>query len=271
MFTAYGGRLLGWYDLLGGRQWVGNQLAVPPAPYTSGASQLPVLVPVKARWLPDTFEADLKPWKEQKMKEAAPTKLGRHFSPELFAREGDELTLYINPSAPNGTVLPLAAQAGALNDWLTLDRGDEQTPDGFLDYRFEDDGVISYLNALTPALKIEKRVSLSEDGLRVHYTLYNQTDRKHRLRWRLTNELNPDYAEMLTGGRAALEVVQHDGRYPALRNTRTGATVVVKPSVEWAEAGHTVNLLSLDLWLVFEWELPARAEREFTVELLALS
>ncbi|MGQ0601768.1 MAG: hypothetical protein ACT4QE_08750 [Anaerolineales bacterium] len=268
MFTAYGGRLLGWYDLHAGRQWVGNQLAVPPAPYTSGASQLPTLTAMKARWLPDTFEADLKAWKEQKIKEAAPTKLGRHLSPELFAREADELTMYVNPPAPNGAVWPLTAQIGALNDWLTLDRGDEQQPDGYLDYRFEDEGVIRYLNTLTPALKIEKRVSLSEGGLRVHYTLNNQTDRKHHLRWRLTNELNPDYAEMLTGGRAALEVVQHEGRYPAIRNTRTGATVIVKPSVAWVEVGYTINLLSFDLWLAFEWELPAREEVQFTVELL---
>ena len=270
MFTAYGGRLLGWFDLRGARQWVGNQLAVPPAPYSSGASQRPEVSPAKARWLPETFEADLKPWKDQKAKEPAPTRLGRHLSPELFPRDGEELTVYFNPPAPNGAVRPLTAQTGALNDWLTLDRGDEQKPDNFLDYRFEGEGVIGYLNALTPGLQIDKRVSLIPHGIRAHYTLRNQTDRKHRLRWRLTNELNPDYAEMLIGGRAALEVVQHAERYPAVRNTRTGATVVVQPSVEWAEAGHSLNLLSLDLWLNFDWELPARAEKEFVVELLSL-
>jgi hypothetical protein len=268
LFTAYGGRLLGWFDLRAARQWVGNQLAVPPAPYIAGASQHPEVTPFRARWLPESFEADLRAWKDQKTREAAPTGLGRHLSPELFAREADELTLYRNPPAPNGAVRPLTAQTGALNDWLTLDRGDEQKPDRFLDYRFEADDVIGYLNALTPGLRIDKRVALIDNGLRVHYTLSNQTDRKHRLRWRMTHELNPDYAEVLAGGRAALAAEWPAGGPPVVRNTRSGAAIVVRPSEAWVEGGHSFNLLSLDLWLSFDWELPARAEKDFTLEVV---
>ncbi|MBL8056594.1 MAG: hypothetical protein JNK29_07845, partial [Anaerolineales bacterium] len=66
VFTAYGGRLLGWFDLEAGRQWVGNPLAVPRAAYASGASEQPRLTALPARWLPDGPAADLRPWREQK-------------------------------------------------------------------------------------------------------------------------------------------------------------------------------------------------------------
>jgi hypothetical protein len=271
VFTAYGGRLIGWFDLRGGRQWVGNPLAVPHAPYATGSSEHPALTAVKARWLPETFEADLKPWKEQKVKEAVPTRLGRYLSPELFGRDSEELAVYVNPPAPEAMVWPRAVQTGALNDWISLDRGDKQKADRFFDYRFENEGDICYLNALTPGLKIDKRVALTPGGLRVEYSLHNQTDRKHRLRWRLSNELNPDYSAVLTGGARALEVSQHEGRYPAVRNTRTGAAIVLKPDVDWVETAQAANLLSLDLSLAFDWELAARETKLFAVDLVVVS
>jgi hypothetical protein len=269
VFTAYGGRLVGWFDLRDGRQWVGNPLAVPAAPYASGESEHPKVAALRHRWLPETFDADLKPWKDQKTREPSPTGLGRHLSPELFARDSDELVMYRNPPTPEGARRPLPAQTGALNDWLALDGGDERAPDGFVDYRFEPDDIISYLNVLTPEVRIEKRVQLSADGVRAHYALENLTGKARRLRWRLASELAPDYAAMLTGGRAALAVTHQDG-FPAIRNTLTGAAVVIRPSDQWDELGHADHLLGVNLWVMFTVSLPARGRRAFDVALDAV-
>lgn len=271
MFTAYGGRLIGWFDLREGRQWVGNTLAVPPAPYVSGVSEHPKIAAVRRRWLPETFEADLRPWKEQKTKEAAPTRLGRHLTPDLFAREPGELTVYVTPPAPNGSYQPLPAQTGAFNDWLRLDGGDEAAPDRFLDYRFEGEDVITYLNALFSGLLIEKRVHLIAGGLRVQYTVHNQSDYPHTLRWRLANELAPDYAEMLIGGRDALQPFAYAGEFPAVLNTRTARALALKPSRAWSKPTYTDHLLGLNLALNFALDLPAQDAETFTVELLTVS
>jgi hypothetical protein len=45
VFTAHGGRLIYWFDLVEGREWAGNQLAIPHAPYENGATKQPALTP----------------------------------------------------------------------------------------------------------------------------------------------------------------------------------------------------------------------------------
>lgn len=270
VFTAHGGRLLGWFDLRSGRQWVGNPLAVPAAAYTGGTSEHPKIAAVNRRWLPETFDADLKVWKGQKQKEAAPTRLGRYLTPELFAREPDELMVYAAPPSPNGLYWPARTHTGALNDWLALDGGDELPADRFLDYRFEGADIISYLNALLPGLKIEKRLSLFAAGIRAQYTVQNLTGRRRQLCWRLTHELSPDYAAVLAGGRAAL-AVRAEANAPGVINTRTGAELRLKVSRPVAEVTHRFNFLSVDLGLRFDLDLPARDAETFTVELTSAS
>lgn len=266
VFTAYGGRLLGWFDLRAGRQWVGNPLAVPAASYSSGSSEHPKIMTFRRRWAPETFDADLRSWKEQKQKETAPTRLGRHLTPELFAREPEELTVYAAPPSPDGLYWPARTHTGAFNDWLSLDGGDELPADRFLDYRFEADETISYLNALLPGLKIDKRLSLTAAGVRAQYTVQNLSGRRRRLRWHLTHELSPDYAGVLLGGRAAL-AVRPEPDEPKVVNTRTGAELRLNISRPVSEVTHHTNFLSVDLGLRFELDLPAQDAETFTVEL----
>lgn len=267
VFTAYGGRLLAWFDLVHGRQWVGNTLAVPPAPYHSGASEHPQLTPAPARWLPETYTTDLKPWKALKQKAPLPARLARFFTPEFFEREPAEVTVYPTPPAADGARPRLPAQTGALNDWLRLDQADEQPADRFLDYRFEDEGVIAYLNALLPGLTIDKRVQLLPAGLRVQYTLHNHSGQAHTLRWRFANEVAPDYVAMLAGGREAVDVITRDG-HPGVINTRTGRGLVFRPSRQWTETAVAEHLLGLNLTLAFELDLPAGDAETFTIDLV---
>ncbi len=266
VFTAHGGRLVGWFDLKEGRQWVGNALAVPLAPYTSGASEHPAITAVPNSWLPDTFTPDLKPWKALKTKEPRPTKLGHRMPAWLFDREPAELTVYSKPPALPGTRLPPAAQTGALNDWIALDGGEALPADRFYDFRFDADG-ISYLNALLPGLVMEKRVRLLPAGLLVQHQIQNTLGKRRRLNWRIASELAPDYVEVLNGGGQTLRSVLWQERYPAIENSRTGAAIVLKPSRPWTQVEHHRHLLGLDLQLTFDLEIPARAAETFEVEL----
>jgi hypothetical protein len=266
VFTAYGGRLVGWFDLLEGRQWVGNALAVPSAPYTSGASEHPRITAVPNLWLPETFTADLKPWKALKTKEPKPTKMGNRLPAWLFDREPAELTVYPKPPAPPGTRLPPTAQTGALNDWIAQDGGEPSPADRFYDYRFDAQG-ISYLNAFMPGLVLEKHVRLRPEGLFIQHHIQNTSGKRRRLVWRMTNELAPDYVEMLDGGGQSLQPALWEDRYPAVENHRTRAAIVLKPSRPWAQLEHRRNLLGLEMGLTFELEIPMRSTETFEVEL----
>src|SRR5574341_722295 len=197
VFTAHGGRLIYWFDLVEGRQWAGNQLAIPHAPYQNGATKQPALTPVPRRWLPDSFEADLKPWRSLRKKEPAPTRLGAQFPGWLFERKSEALTVYPRRMRQPGPRLPLRAQTGILSDLATLDHRDDFAPDYLLDYRLEPEGVFCYLHYLIPTFVIEKRVRQAPDGLAVHYTIDNQGNAARHLRLRLSSELCPDYADVL--------------------------------------------------------------------------
>ena len=267
VFTAHGGRLIYWFDLVEGRQWAGNQLAIPPAPYQNGATKQPVLTPVPKMWLPDSFEADLKPWRSLRKKEPAPTRLGAQLPEWVFERKSEALTVYPRRRRQPGTRSPLRAQTGILSDLVTLDHGDGFAPDYLLDYRLESEGVFCYLNYLTPTVVIEKRVRQASDGLAVHYTIDNQDKAAHRLRLRVSSELCPDYAEVLTGGRAALSFSMFEDRYPGVLNLRTRRGLMLKPSRDWTRLEHTVNLLALEVWLTFEFDLAPRSAQTFEIEL----
>lgn len=267
VFTAYGGRLLGWFDLTAGRQWVGNPLAVPAAPYHSGASEQPQLKPRPARWLPETFEPDLRPWKEFKTKLAA-TRLGRYLTPEWFAREPEEVTVYTLPAA-EGERLPLPAQTGAFNDWLAVDGEPMHAPDRFLDYRF-DAGAIEYLHALLPELRLDKRVTLAAAGPVVEYTFHNLADRPRRLAWRVSSEAAPDYAALLNAGRPALSVTAAVDSL-TLRNAAANAALCLTASQPWQAAGWDEHLLSLNLWLEFALDLPPAGKLSVTLTAAGLA
>ena len=267
VLTAHGGRLLYWFDLIEGRQWVGNHLAIPPAPYVSGETPQPRLTPGPNVWLPEAFDADLKPWKALRKKEKVPTRLGVRLPGWIFKREPAELTVYRQPRARRpGQRLPMRMQVGALNDVIALDGGEEFAPDLFFDYRMEPDGPC-YLNHHLADLTVEKRVRQTPEGLAGHYTFFNQAPSERRLRLKSSHELNPDYREALNGGRAALDFYMHEGLYPGVINTLTQQAVALEPSMEWTKLSQAVNLLALEVGLTFDLRLPPRGEKTLEIKL----
>lgn len=272
VFTAHGGRLLYWFDLVEGRQWLGNQLAIPAAPYLGGSTKQPKLEPAPNVWLPETDDADLKAWKTLKVKERLPTRLAARLPSWIFEREPDRLTVYRQKKQARGTHLPWRAQMGSFCEAITLDDGNELPSDDLLDYRLEPEG-FCYLIYPTPAgrathqVVIEKHVRQTRTGLAVRYDIANRDRAAHRLRLKCSNELNPDYAEVLAGGRSALNFLMFNELYPAVANTRTKRALVLEPSLEWTNLEHSVSLLAWEVSLNFDLRVPPRSERSLEIQM----
>ncbi len=267
VFTAHGARLIYWFDLAEARQWVGNQLAIPFAPYRNGVTKQPMLAPMPKKWLPDSFEADLKPWRSLRKKESIPTRLGARMPEWIFEGGPAALTVYPKRMRRPGTQLPLRTQTGVFSDLIRLDHGDEFPPDPLLDYRLEPEGIFCYLNYLTPTFIAEKRLRQTADGLAVRYTLNNQDSAAHHLRMRVSNELCPDYAAVLIGGCAALSFFVREDGSPGVMNQRTKNALALKASRDWTRLEHTANLLALEVRLTFEFDLAPRSTQTFEIEL----
>ncbi len=266
IFTAHGGRLLYWLDLQTGRQWLGNQLAVPAAPYTNDANKTPQTKPSLCRWLPDSYEASLKGWQSNRQKETAPTRMGRHLPAWIFERDSAELTVYRSPLEPGRRRQPLLAQVGAFGDVVRVDAKPELRPDELMDYRFEPDG-ITFLSYPWPKVTIEKHLRQEPDKLVARYRITNNDLAAHQVWLRSIHELCPDYAASLAQGRGVFTYYLHDERFPAVRNNRTGSAVVLAPSVPETPADCVVNLLALQVELQFYARLEPGAQHEFQIEL----
>ena len=266
ILTAHGGRLLYWLDLQAGRQLVGNQLAVPSAPFTNDAAKAPQTKPDLCRWLPDSYEASLKGWQANRQKEVAPTRMGRHLPEWIFERDSSELTVYRSPVEPAQRHAPLLAQVGTFADTVRVDARPELRLDELQDYRFDPQGV-TYLSYPVPKLLIEKTISQSADGLVARYRLINQDLVAHEVWLRSNNELCPDYAAALGQGRGAFSYYLHDDRFPAVRNNLTGTTLMLVASPPETASDCVVNLLALQVELQFNVRLEPGAKSEFEVEL----
>lgn len=267
VLTSYGGRLIYGFDLTTGRQWAGNQLAIPFAPFNERATHIPDS-PARPRvWVPETFEADLKPIKAYKEKERAPTEMGRHLPPWVFERDAPTLTTYRRKTRLPGQRSFLRSQVGVFTDTLIVDKGAAFSTDELLDYRVEDKQVFCYLLFPAPNLLIEKRLRQTPTGFAAHYTIDNRDSIQHRLRLTSANELNPDYAAILPLGRAALDFYMQDDLYPGVVNTRTKTALFLEASREWAKVERAVNFLALELRLTFDLDLAPGAPTTLEIKL----
>jgi hypothetical protein len=265
VFTAYGARLLYWFDLREGRQHVGNALAVPPATFSLGSTKLPRVKNEANRWLPDTFKARINAWAALKRQETRPMR--RHLPDWIWEREPAELTVYGQPAAPAGDYTPLCAQTGALAGELTLD-GVAFEPDAPHDYRFEPGGLCYiFLPPDDDTFMLEKHIHQTEAGLRVQYVFDNRSDQPRRLKLRTLHELTPDYGDALGQGQAAYEFFHHAGRFPGIRNTRTGRALYLEADYVWTHETCQLNLLAYEVQLTFELEVAPRAQAKLALAL----
>lgn len=226
--TAYGGRVVAGFDLRTAQQWAGNPLAVPTAPYVGGETRWPNLRPPRPAWLPADFSTDLAPFAAWQTAEPAPTRLGKHLPDWIFAGEPATLPVYALPAV---AVAPprLRAHYGLLNDEFMLAGATLFPPDELCDYRFEEDG-LTYVIPLRPEVVVEKNVSLQGNAVRARYRLHNATADPLALAWVSRHEINVDYLATLTRGRGCLEYLP-SASAPAFRNTHSGLTLTLRPSL----------------------------------------
>ena len=267
MFTGYGGRLLGWFDLKRGSIWVGNPLAMPRARYLEGASAHPKLREEPSRWLPEGSDTDLRPFKALRQKEPAPARLSREVDLNSLGREPEGYWIYNAPEDPIEALPPLNVQHAALNDWWSID-GAEQPASAFIDYRFDDD-TITYLNAALPDFVVQKSITLVPHGIRVSYKAQNRTARRRSLGWRLTHEFNPGYADVLAHGRSTLDPIQEPGGIVGVVNRVDDSSVRVDCSRAWDSTAWSAGLLALEIEGALRLDVPARGALTWEVDLKA--
>ncbi len=266
VFTAYGGRLIYWFDLKTGTQWVGNQLAVPPARYEPGYNKSPHVLARPAPWLPDAYEPSLKSWGQARHKEPAPTGLGHRLPPWIFERDPDEFTLYRFPETLGEARLPLNAQTGVFAEAVSVDVGPATALDELADFRFEQGGMV-YLIFPAADVYVEKHLTQTKGGLLARYVIDNRDEVAHQVRVLSLHELSPDYAAALGQGRAAYSYGLHDERWPAVKNTLTGTSLVLEPSRPWQSAVCVTNLLALEVRLTFDLEVAPRSQEVLEIKL----
>ena len=266
ILTSHGGRLLYWFDTAHGREWVGNQLAVPPSRYDVDTHTPPVASVRPIRWVPEGYEASVKAWPEAKQKEPAPTHMGRHLPPWVFEGEPGELTTYPLPVSGTTPRQLLTAQTGGMLDSLRVDGGPEKPQTHLLDFRFEGEGLTFLLFPL-PELFVQKQVALTDGGLNVRYVLDNRDAAAHRLVLKTSYELTPDYAQALAGGRAAYAYTKEKRGGATVRNTLTGTALRLHTRPAAGKVECAENLLALRVTLTFRVALPPRTQSVVEVKL----
>jgi hypothetical protein len=266
VISPYGGRLIYWFDLKAATQLAGNHLAVVPARYESGTCKAPKLAARPERWLPETDEPSLKSWAAARQKEAPPTALGRRLPAWLFEKETDELITYRSPEALGEPRQPLAAQVGALCECISVDVGPATRLDELLDYRFEPAGVV-FLLFPAPDVYVEKHLTQSAGALTARYVIDNRDEVAHQVRLVSIHELNPDYQAVLGQGRDVLSYALHDERWPSVKNTASGQTLVVQPSRPWQSVACSPMLLALEVRLTFDLEVGPRSQEMLELNL----
>ncbi len=260
--SAYGGRLLYWFDLATGQQLVGNQLPVIDGEYTGSGYYVPP--PFPARWLP---ESDSPQDFAELTDEAPPTRLGRYFPDWIWDGEAAPLRVAARSMETERREQPLIAQTRAFADHVTLDTGEpEEPPLDWLDSRLEKNGV-TFVRFLSDELTLEKTYRLAYHRMViVSYTLRNHDARERSFKLRVTHELCPDYDEVIRGGRNALAFVS-DAETSGVINTRTQTSVTVQSSRPWQSLEQREDFCALTIGLVYDVIIGPRSEQKIEIKL----
>ena len=212
VLTALGGRLLYAFDLQEGVSWVGNENAMPPAPFSQDGAYTVVTRAWPAAWIPTTFEADVSGFTAR----AADlrTLWGQFLPDDWWDGEPEAVPTYFSPALPASSPSewrPVAAQTRALADYLWLDDHLVLEPAENVAWDIAEtaDGVI--FTVQRDAFTLRKQVTLHADGLEVVYRLRHTGAAPVAVRLVIENELCPSSVDLLDAGRQAAVYWQADG------------------------------------------------------------
>lgn len=265
MTTPAGGRLLYWFDLTTGKQYVGNQRAVTDAPYEADAA-LPELEPLPYEyWLPEDYRPQAIIPGAKLTAESAPTRLGKYLPDWIWEGEREPFELLTREVREPGSHKPLPAQRRGFVDFIAVD-GEEAEPGAWLEGEVEEGGAV-YARSLADGVALSKQYALEDGAVVVAYRWQNEGDGPRSVSWRVINELCPDYASFLEMEReAVVEFVENEER-PGVANMASREAVFVHPDRPAAAVSYGDALLALEIGLTFELELAAGESQTVTVRL----
>ncbi|HSM55301.1 MAG TPA: hypothetical protein VK879_04030, partial [Candidatus Sulfomarinibacteraceae bacterium] len=262
--SPMGGRLLYWFDLEKGKQYVGNQLAVTPGPY-EGDGALPAnhTVPYEL-WLPEDARPQPIVSGARLAAEAKPTRMAKHLPDWIWEGEREPFELLTTDVRQEGERRLLPARRRAFVDYISVD-GQEASPGEALQATLEDD-VALFRRTLDTRLSLEKQFELRGGDVVVTYRWVNEGDEKRRITWRTLCELTPDYSRQLEEGRKGLQFVE-DVHEPAVRNVPAREQISLVADKEARSIEYEEALLALELSMTFDLSLEPGDEETIVVRL----
>lgn len=257
--TPAGGRLLYWFDLSTGRQYVGNQRAVGLSTY-QGDAALPerttLPVPVK---LPDDYRPQALIPDGRLVAEAAPTRLAKFLPDWVWDEERGPYELLTYDGDDAETRRSIAIQRRGFVDYIELPGQKPEDAGEWLETTITD-GAVQYHRSLTAGIGLTKSYTLEDGEVIIRYRWQNTGHERTTVIWCTLAELTPDYATVLLKGRKVLQFT-NDLERPAVRNTAVKEEVQIVADPAAADVQCQEGLLALEVLLKYELELEAGAEQ----------
>lgn len=265
ILTPAGGRILYWFDLSNGKQYMGNQLAVGLAPYENDAA-LPqrTTLPYENK-LPDDYRPQPLLPGARLTAESAPTRMGDYLPEWVWEAERGPFELLICEQDQTAERRSLPVQRRGFTDYIEIDGRDAGSAGEWFETTVEGEAV-AFACAFGKELALQKRYTWANGLPQVQYTWQNHSKEDLNIRWCAITELTPDYASIQVKGRKALQFSEAEG-VAILRNTAAKEEVrlISEPA---PNASHfNEGLLALEVVLSYNFLLPAGERQEVTITL----
>lgn len=265
--TPAGGRLLYWFDLTTGKQYVGNQRAVTDAPYESDAA-LPELEPLPHDfWLPEDYRPQAIIPGAKLTAESAPTRLGKYLPEWIWEGEREPFELLTRQVREPGAHVPLPAQRRGFVDYIVVDGETEAEPGAWLEGEVDGEGAV-YARSPVDGLTLSKRFALEDGAVVVSYRWENEDEEPRMVSWRVINELCPDYASLLEMEREAVVEFVEDEERPGVANMAAREGVFVYADRPATDISYDDAMLALEIGLTFQLDLEPGESAAVTVRLV---
>lgn len=261
--TPAGGRVLYWFDLVDGKQYVGNQRAVGLSAYKGDAALPERATLTQNRRLPDDYRPQPLVADARLTAEAAPTRMGDYLPDWVWEGERGPFELLIREPISEEVRRSIPVQRRAFTDYIQVDGADPVDAGAWL-RTFVNETEVSYERDLSADLTLKKTYRLQDNELVVEYAWLNQGDAAASVEWCTLSELTPDYASILVKGRKTLQFIEDEER-PGVRNPDSGDEVRLIGDAAPDSVHYHEGLLALEAVLQYDLEIGAGGERIITV------
>lgn len=257
--TPAGGRVLYWFDLADGKQYVGNQRAVGVTEYKGDAALPERATLTRNRKLPDDYRPQPLVADARLTAEAAPTRMGDYLPDWVWEGERGPFELLIREPDSEEVRRSIPVQRRAFTDYIQTDDADPADAGEWLQ-TIVDEGEVSYERDLSSDLTLKKTYRLQDGELVVEYAWSNQGEDAVRVEWCALSELSPDYVSVLLKGRKVLQFIEDDER-PGVRNPDSGDEVRLIGDSAPDGVHYHEGLLALEVVLRYALEIGAGEEQ----------